>query len=253
MSAVARERVDRPATALPLVCRSVSRSHVGRVRLINEDRVLDDPAAGLWAVADGMGGHSGGDLAAQQIVDTLREAASRPVTIDAACSALHEANRLIHARNRRLRLEAGATVVMAALAEEGLAIAWAGDSRAYRIGAAGAELLTHDHSVVQQLVDARVISPDMAEHHPLANVVTRALGIDPAVRLDAVYGLPLPGRFLLCSDGLSRSLRDEDLARDAPLEQLADALMDGALTRDGSDNVSLVLIEVSRRASTPMS
>lgn len=214
------------------------------MRLINEDRVLDAPEAGLWAVVDGMGGHSGGDLAAQQIVDSLREAAVRPVDADAAHGALQEANARIHARNQRLRLEAGATVVTAVLGVDGLEIAWAGDSRAYRIDADGAALLTHDHSVVQQLVDAGVISAAMAERHPHANVVTRALGIDPAVNLDIVTGVTCPGRFLLCSDGLSRSLRDEDLSPTMTLEQLADTLLANALARDGSDNVSLVLIEV---------
>ena len=239
-----REQIDHAAPASPLACRSVSRTHVGRVRLINEDRVLDDPAARLWAVADGMGGHSGGDLAAQQIVDSLRQTALHPVSPDTAARALQGANGQIHARNRRLGLEAGATVVMAVLAHDGLEITWAGDSRAYRIGAAGAELLTHDHSVVQQLVDAGTISPEMAERHPYANVVTRALGIDPDLVLDSITAIPCAGRFLLCSDGLSRSLRDEDLSAETSLEQLADTLLASALARDGSDNISLILIEI---------
>lgn len=244
MSAAAREQLDRSVSASAFACRSVSRTHVGRVRLINEDRVFDDPASGLWAVADGMGGHSGGDLAAQQIVDSLREASTRRIDAAGTREALQNANVLIHARNRRLRLDAGATVVAAVLANGCLNIAWAGDSRAYRIAASGVQLLTHDHSVVQQLVDAGTISPDMAESHPYANVVTRALGIDPSIAVDSIAVTPCPGRFLLCSDGLSRSLRIGDLTLEAPLEQLAESLLAGALGRDGSDNVSFILIDI---------
>ena len=227
-------------------CRSVARTHVGLVRLINEDRLFDAAAAGVWAVVDGMGGHSGGDLAAQQIVDTLRGACARAPAATAAVihDALHEANGAIHARNRRLGTEAGATAVAAVLADGRLEIAWAGDSRAYRIDAGRAELLTHDHSVVQQLVDAGLIDGEAAAGHPHANIVTRALGIDPAVELDRVTADARRGRFLLCSDGLSRTLRDEDLVADLPLAALADALIAGALARDGSDNISLILIEI---------
>lgn len=245
MSAVTREQADQTLSPPPFTCRSVSRTHVGRVRQINEDRVLDNPIMGLWAIADGMGGHSGGDLAAQQIVDSLRQAALNPVSAESAKSALQEANVRIHARNRRLGLEAGATVVMAVLTSHGLEIAWAGDSRAYRIDAERTKLLTHDHSLVQQLVDAGAISLAMAERHPYANVVTRALGIESSILLETVTGTAPTARFLLCSDGLSRSLREEDLTLEASLEELADTLMMHAISRDGTDNVSLILIDVT--------
>lgn len=234
----------RAAPAVPPnhPCRSASRSHVGLVRKINEDRVLDDPAAGLWAVVDGMGGHSGGDLAAQAVVDALRRSVP-PLTGVSVCDALQAANATIDARNRRLRLDAGATAVTALLTADGLAIAWAGDSRAYRLHDGRAEQLTHDHSVVQELVDAGLITPAQAETHPHANMVTRAVGVRSAVLLDRRV-VPAQGRFLLCSDGLSRSLRDGDVNTELPLDRLADALVANALARDGSDNLSLVLIDI---------
>lgn len=224
--------------------RAVSRTHVGLVRPINEDRLFDGAACGLWAVADGMGGHAGGDLAAQQVVDTLRLACDEAVDPDRLGAALHHAHADVHARNLRLRTNAGATVVAAVIAEGMLTVFWAGDSRAYWGGPTGVTQLTHDHSVVQELVDAGLIDPAAAASHPHANVVTRALGIAATVTLDRVTVPATAGRLLLCSDGLSRSLHDADLRRDEPLEALADRLLSQALTRDGSDNVSLVLVEI---------
>ena len=234
--------------------RSTSRSHVGRVRAINEDRVFDDTAGGVWAVVDGMGGHSGGDLAAQPAVAHLRGAVAppRPGTPRRIREARTAANTLINERNTRLGLDAGATAVAATLADEVLEIIWAGDSRAYRLGDENLEPLTRDHSVVQQLVDRGLLTPAMADVHPHANVVTRALGVDADLPLDTVSVRVMPGmepraRFLLCSDGLSRSLRAEDSRPDLALDALADRMIANALRRDGTDNASLVLIEVERR------
>lgn len=227
-----------PST-LSAPARSVSRSHVGRVRAINEDRVFDHAEAAVWAVADGMGGHSGGDLAAQEVVNALRTA----ILPEGVLDALHAANAAIHARNRRLHLDAGTTVVAAALAGGQLTISWAGDSRAYRLRDGHAEQLTHDHSLVQQLVDASLLTPAQAETHPHANIVTRALGVDADPELETVRVQAAGDRFLLCSDGLSRSLRPGDFADRPTLDMLADRLVANALERDGSDNLSLVLIE----------
>ncbi|HEU0043932.1 PP2C family protein-serine/threonine phosphatase [Sphingomonas sp.] len=224
----------------------MSRSHVGRVRAINEDRVFDDAEAGVWAVADGMGGHSGGDLAAQQVVTCLRRATEiTPLTQHAIRNALLAANGDIHARNKRLGLDAGTTVVTAVLADGWLEISWAGDSRAYRLRDGRAELLTHDHSLVQQFVDAGLLTPAQAETHPHANIVTRALGVDANPALDTVRVEVGADRFLLCSDGLSRSLRIDDFPAELPLAALGDRMIANALERDGSDNVSLVLIEIA--------
>lgn len=228
--------------------RSASRSHVGLIRAINEDRVFDCPEAGLWAVADGMGGHRGGDLAAQAVIDELRRLTQTADRITAAdvLAALIAANAAILRRNRESGFDAGATVVVALLTGETAHIAWAGDSRAYRLHGGGTDLLTQDHSVVQELVAAGLLSAEMAERHPQANVVTRALGVGDDVELDWVsVELRRGDRLLLCSDGLSRSLRDHGGAPPSTVQDAADALLADALRRDGSDNISLVIVEPS--------
>lgn len=244
-AASARSRPAARPTGEP--ARSAARSHVGLMRSFNEDRVFDGPDAGLWAVADGMGGHRGGDQAAQLAIDELRrlaQAGGAPADDDVA-AALARANAAIVERNRALGLDAGATIVVALLHGRVARIGWAGDSRAYRLPAAGgAERLTTDHSVVQEMIEAGVLTAAAAERHPQANVITRALGVGDAVTVDWLSVELCDGdRLLLCSDGLSRSLRDTDGEPGLDLDQLADAMLANALTRDGSDNISLVVVQ----------
>ena len=245
MTAMPFERlVADTARPLPAV-RSVARSHVGLVRIINEDRVFDCADRQVWAVADGMGGHAGGDLAAQAVIDRLRAltAGDRAIRFTDMLVALGQANGDIRQRNDRLRTGAGATVVAAMIDGATAHIAWAGDSRAYRVRHDGFDLLTHDHSLVQELVDAGLLPADRAESHPQSHVVTRALGVDDDPRLQTVSVRLKPGdRLLLCSDGLSRSLSGADATGDT-IETLADRMLGNALARDGSDNVSLALVE----------
>lgn len=247
MTAIQVERLVPDTGHSRPVMRSVARSHVGLVRAINEDRVFDCPDASVWAVADGMGGHAGGDLAAQAVVDRLRAltTGTRAIGFTDMLVALGQANGDIRQRNDRLGLDAGATVVAAMIDGRTACIAWAGDSRAYRLRGCQVDLLTHDHSVVQELVDAGLLNADAAERHPQAHVVTRALGVDDDPRLQTIEAEILPGdRLLLCSDGLSRSLIAEDIG-DGELGLLADQLLGGALARDGSDNISLIVAELS--------
>lgn len=227
----------RPVAAMRV--QSASRSHVGRVRAVNEDRVLDRADLGIWAVADGMGGHSGGALAAETLVaklDSIDDAAA-PDAIDAALAA---ANTEILAQGGG---ESGTTVVLFRLTHAAATLHWAGDSRAYRIRGGSLHPLTRDHSVVQQMVDAGALTPEQAAHHPRANVITNAVGIAETLSVEQVaVTVQLGDRLLLCSDGLSRSLCDRDVARDEGVEEMADRLLTNALQRDGSDNISLVLI-----------
>lgn len=239
----------RPIAAAPVTAQSVSRSHVGRVRAINEDRVFDCAAAGLFAVADGMGGHRGGDQAAQAVVDELRRLTNATVapSMPDVLAALQRANTEIVHRNREQGLDAGATVVVALLDGAHVHIAWAGDSRAYRLRDGELTLLTEDHSVVQEMVAAGLLTDDMAARHPQANVITRALGVNDRVELDRVT-LDVGERdlLMLCSDGLSRSLDAATCEQSGTLAQLADRLLDHALRVDGSDNISLVIAAAPR-------
>jgi serine/threonine protein phosphatase PrpC len=238
---------DWPA---PHAAISAARSHVGRVRMVNEDRVLDRADRGLWAVADGMGGHSAGDVAAETAIHALRRLADEgsSLSVTSVHEALVEANRDIHALGRCARNVQGTTIVTLLIHDGAAQLLWAGDSRAYRVRGSHAEQLTRDHSVVQELVSAGVIDAEGARRHPSANMVTRALGAAETIVIDTL-AVPLEAgdRLLLCSDGLSGSVDEADLLRVAelPLEEAIDVLLRAALTRDGSDNISIVGVEIA--------
>ena len=165
---------------LPFPFRSTARTHVGRVRKVNEDRILDRPDRALWAVADGMGGHRGGDIAAELAVAVLRDLAddSAPITDDAILAALMRANAEILARGATAGGVIGSTIVALHIAQGEAHIFWAGDSRAYRATRGAWEQVTRDHSLVQELLDQGLIDSSDAAHHPRAHVITRALGVD---------------------------------------------------------------------------
>lgn len=224
---------------------SVALTHVGHVRAVNEDRVLDLPEARLWAVADGMGGHQSGDVAAQIAIDALGDLASCALNLCSAdiITALQSANMMIHDRYSDADRRSGTTIVAALRTNDQIEIFWAGDSRAYRLRSGKWQLLTRDHSVVQQMVDAGALPPSAAANHPKSNVITRALGVHREVVIDQLATTFAAGDIImLCSDGVSRSLREG--VNDAPsLSLLAQSILDQALTRDGSDNASLVLIQ----------
>jgi serine/threonine protein phosphatase PrpC len=216
------------------------RTDVGRVRSINEDRVLDRGETGLWAVADGMGGMRAGDVAAQTVVDALSGLTA--VSPESIRQALSAASGTIFQSGGGT---SGATIVAAHVTGRAATILWAGDSRAYQVRGSKVRQVTRDHSLVQDMVDRGLIDAAEADGHPRANVITRAVGVAPSLALDSVQLTLEPGdRLFLCSDGVSRSLDLADLARDEPVDLLADRLLAGALERDGSDNASLVLIAV---------
>ena len=234
-----RRRSPEPAAALAAP-RAAVRTDVGRVRRINEDRVLDRGEIGLWAVADGMGGMQAGDVAAQAVVDSLAGVAAP--SPDSISAALEAASATIYASGGG---QSGATIVAALIAGAQATILWAGDSRAYLVRGREVRQLTRDHSLVQDMVDRGLLDPADADAHPRANVITRAIGVAATLRLDRVeLSLEAGDRLMLCSDGVSRSLDLADLARAEPVEALADRLLARALERDGSDNASLVLIGV---------
>lgn len=241
-----------PQPPLPGPYRSTSRSHVGRVRKVNEDRVLDRPDRALWAIADGMGGHRGGDIAAELAVAALRSLADDSAAITPATirQALEAANAAIFAKGVAAGGVIGSTIVALHIAGGEAFIFWAGDSRAYRGESGLWRQVTHDHSLVQQLVDQGLIDSVQAAHHPQANVITRALGVDSAVQIETLCCRAGPGDvFLLCSDGLSRSL-DSHMPVDWPAtgETAADQILAEALVRDGSDNISFVMVTAAETA-----
>ena len=241
-----RRRVERPVATYEAGIHSVARTHVGRVRSINEDRVLDRATRGLWAVADGMGGHSAGDIAAQAIVDALHRLADDPAPFDddAVEASLLAAGRRICADATGSRVS-GSTVVALHICDTVGTLFWAGDSRAYRARGGRIEQLSRDHSLVQDLIDSGALPPALAERHPQAHVITRALGATPHVAIERrTITVESSDLFLLCSDGLTRSGGEPALATGRPIDVIADDLLAGALAAGGPDNISLVLVSV---------
>jgi serine/threonine protein phosphatase PrpC len=211
--------------------------------------VLECPDAGLWAVADGMGGHEAGDLASMTVVGALKECASRGrADLRQVLTALDLANARL-ADLSRANFEGrtiGSTVVGLLLERTGFSCFWAGDSRAYRIRDGRIEQLTRDHSMVQDLVDAGVLGPEDAKTHPNANIITRAVGVSDIFDVETLSGEVLAGdTFLLASDGLTRLIGDEELLAEIDgkdPERSASRLLEITLERDAPDNVSLVIV-----------
>ena len=247
-SAVSAAAAAPPAHATA-VTQSIARTHVGRVRTINEDRVFASTEHGLWAVADGMGGHFAGDVAAEAIIETLRALVGSPSTPDDDMieTSLIAAGRHIHAGNAGSSRVSGSTIVALHADGDSATLFWAGDSRAYRARDGRLERLSRDHSLVQELVDSGALTPEQADRHPQAHVITRALGAAAEVAIDRRDVTVRPGDlFLLCSDGLTRGHADPALLEycGRPLATIADELMADALAAGGADNISLVLIAI---------
>ena len=232
---------------------SASRSHAGRVRELNEDRLVDRPDLGLWAVADGMGGHRAGEVASGMIVEALEQVGgfrSGYAYLTAVCAELQAVNRALVARAAQTPGGGvmGATVVALLIFEDHYACVWAGDSRAYRLRRGKLSQITRDHSLVQAMVEAGELTPQDARVHSKANVVTRAVGAAESLKLDVEHGPALAGDlFLLCSDGLTGAVEDAELEALLACEGLAaaDDLLGLALMRGARDNVSFVLVGAS--------
>ena len=231
----------------------------GRRRARNEDALLVRSRSRIFAVADGMGGHAAGNVASRMAIEVLDGAFERPPSPRIRPATLarrlldvfNEANRAIleHAAADRECAGMGTTLTTLAPLAAGsqCVIAHIGDSRAYRLRAGELSQLTRDHTWVQQQVDAGMLTPADARHHPLASVLSRVLGtaaVGPADTL--VVDAEPRDVFLLCSDGLTTMLDDEDiaamLARPLPLEHRARELIDAANLRGGIDNITVVLL-----------
>lgn len=231
----------------------VSRTHVGLIRKVNEDSLLVRTESGLWAVADGMGGHEAGDVASSRIVEALQQlpaANGLDTLVQDAVAALQTVNQdlIVLAGEAEGQRSIGSTVVGLAIADGRFQCFWAGDSRAYRVRDDHIVQLTRDHSLVQDLVDAGMIGQDEAVDHPNSNIITRAVGVASDLRVDTVSGDVRPGdQFLLASDGLTRMVDDRELVAEltsSATEAAADRLIDTVLSRGAPDNVTLVITKV---------
>jgi serine/threonine protein phosphatase PrpC len=228
-------------------------THAGRVRERNEDAILARPP--LFIVADGMGGHDAGDVAATTVVEALAELAARDdLSRLAVLDAVREANVRLAALGGRTGRTMGTTVcglvALPPCPSPRFVLFNVGDSRVYRLRHGSLSQLTHDHSQVQELVDAGAISPAQARRHPARHVVTRSLGSDDYLAIDWWTITPERGdRFLVASDGLTNEVDDETIAailtsQDDP-DEATGVLVDAALARGGRDNVSVIVVDVA--------
>ncbi|MBS0644113.1 MAG: protein phosphatase 2C domain-containing protein [Acetobacteraceae bacterium] len=229
-------------------------THPGAKRTVNQDAFVDRPDLGVWAVADGAGGHQGGEIASGMLRQALN---SLPAGADDSELVAHVRAAVLTTHNalRRLAESRGPTVMMAStvvalvVRDTQYACLWAGDSRAYLLRNGRMHQITHDHSVVQELLDSGAITAAEADRHPHGNIITRAVGADDTLVLDDVSDRLRNGdRFLLCSDGLFKALEEKDIlallragAQAAPTQ----AMIDAALVQQASDNVTAVAIEVT--------
>ncbi|ALI01268.1 serine/threonine-protein phosphatase [Pseudomonas sp. FW306-02-F02-AA] len=233
--------------------RSAARTDPGKVRARNEDAFLDSPEHGLWVVADGMGGHQGGDIASQLIVASLAEL---PVE-DSFDGRLKGVRQCLHWLNRRLGQELtvtagrhdsimGSTVVALLVDGNRAACIWAGDSRCYLWRGQRLYQLSKDHSLMQQLIDEQQMGVEQARAHPTASALTRAVGASEQLTLDVLELEVYPGdAFLLCSDGLYQGLSSDALGNALSLTapQVAlERLFDSALRGSARDNLTAVVI-----------
>jgi len=237
--------------------RSGSATDVGRVRQVNQDCVLE--TGSLFAVADGMGGHAGGEVASRTAIDALARAFQPPAEGLPPAGLLIEA---VETANQAVWEQAqadsdlwgmGTTLTTLALVEEEgreeLAVANVGDSRAYLLSGGDFTQLTADHSLVEEMVRSGELSAAQAAHHPKRHIITRVIGVEPTVDVDAWLLRPVTGdRILLCSDGLVDEVSDEDIASVlAEVEdpgQAARDLVTLAREHGGRDNITVIVVDV---------
>jgi serine/threonine protein phosphatase PrpC len=241
----------------------------GRSRSNNEDSVATDAAVSLAVLADGMGGYNAGEVAssmATSFIRTelgrwLREASSQASDAEvrrAMDICVDNANRAIfNAANSNPQYAGmGTTLVVAVFRDNRLLLGHVGDSRAYRMRSGRLQQITRDHSLLQEQIDAGLITPEQAAFSANKNLVTRAVGVEDTVLLETHQHDVLPGDvYLLCSDGLSDMLDDPSIAQVMQahdgLESCTRALIEAANDAGGKDNISVVLVRASGGASTP--
>jgi len=245
-----------------------ARSDVGKKRKGNEDSLFLNPEQKLYVVADGMGGHAAGEVASRVAVDAINEFVTLtggneeitwPFGLDDTISyegnrlktAIRQANRrVLEATRESAEYEGMATTVAAVLVDGDVAnLAHVGDSRIYLWSGERIVLLTSDHSWVNEQIQSGVISPEQARSHPLRNVVTRALGGRADLVVD-VQSRPMASGeiLLLCSDGLTTMIADDEIARllgeaQGDLARAATSLVAEANERGGEDNITVVLLK----------
>ena len=226
----------------------VWRSDIGKVRKTNEDSVFTGKR--FFMVADGMGGHLAGEVASAMASEMIGSKLDLlEPRVDKLLDAVDGANRAIlrSARKHKEQRGMGTTVTALWVDDDHVLLAQIGDSRAYLLRSGLLRQCTHDHSLVAEMVRCGEITEEEARTHPRRNIITRALGTDDRVETDVFeIGRRKGDRWLLCSDGLTGYLRDEELSlmlEEGVSDEVADRMLRLAVDRGGSDNISLILLE----------
>lgn len=234
---------------LPAGILSAFRTDVGKVRANNQDAPIVSEKLRLYGVADGMGGHKGGEVASTSARDDLlRELEGKTPSVAALSGAIEEVNRQIYHQQEHddALTGMGTTLSVIWMSDNFVYIGHVGDSRVYLLRDGEFKQMTLDHSLVEQLVREGVLTEEEAQNHPMRNIITRAIGTDESVEVDVVVEERRKGDlWLACSDGLhglvdDRQMRDA-LRQYAP-EKAADVLLKAALDAGGRDNVTLVIV-----------
>ena len=236
-----------------IIWQSCGRTDPGKKRKHNQDAMLNKPGSGLWVVADGMGGHQSGEIASRWVVDGLAELGDGGTLnerIEKLTGRLIKINADLcgYADSMGEGCITGTTVV--ALLAKGLqaGVVWAGDSRLYRYRQGQLQQLSRDHTLLNELMQSGM-NEEMAGQLVGANVITKAVGGQDKLDLDIIrFDAECGDRYLLCSDGLDKELSDDEIAGLMGAEEyrrIADELMDTALSRDGSDNITVIVCEVA--------
>lgn len=234
------------------IFQSAGVTHPGRVRSINQDAFVARPKQGVWAVADGVGGHQQGEAASQTLVSAIADAvgeASQESMVEAVRQRIIMVNHELVQRASVLgagTLIASTVALMVAEGSRCICL-WAGDSRIYGFRRGRLTRLTRDHSHVEDLVDQGIISAEEALHHPDANIILRAVGRSESLDLDAVvYDLYDQDKFLLCTDGITKELDEHEIASALATGSCHDNcehLLELALSRACADNLALVVVD----------
>lgn len=225
-------------------------SHPGRVRNHNEDCFLARPASGLWLVSDGMGGHKAGDFASRTIAESANWIGIPTSAHDLKCRFMDRlllAHDDIRKQSEKLGgATVGATVVALLAFEHHFACIWSGDSRIYLLRDRALHQMTTDHTEVNELLRAGTITREQAESWPRKNVITRAIGVFETPETEEKYGTLQPGDvFLLCSDGLTGHVTDEEIATHLlhpGAQEVCDRLIELTLSRGARDNVTVLVV-----------
>jgi len=260
------DEMIRPSDALEIA----SATHVGMVRSHNEDSMASDAGLGLVVLADGMGGYNAGEVASGIAVDSvMREMGKSLRTGNKQDLDNESAERLIRESAAKANTEIyrtgrlepnysgmGTTLVVALWHNDQVTVGHIGDSRCYRLRGETLEQMTHDHSWLQERIDRGMISKEAARHSPHKNLVTRAVGIDPAADAE-IHSYPVEADdvYLLCSDGLTDMVTEEELRLTlstfwSDLHLAAERLVQQANDNGGHDNISVVLVRVRKSCTS---